>query len=102
MDPRSGSPSLSSGRPEAGPWLTWPGRRHLNAAGGGAGFRAQLRLIVRLNRGDDDRGVCRGGALSKSGGIMKPAAARNRALRCSIQAGLTLIDNGGLVPDTDG
>jgi hypothetical protein len=34
--------------------------------------------------------------------MMKPAAARNRALWCSIHVGLTLIDNGGLVPDTDG
>jgi hypothetical protein len=55
-----------------------------------------------LDRGDDDRGVCRSGALSKPGGMMKPAAARNRALWCSIHVGLTLIDNGGLVPDTDG
>ena len=42
------------------------------------------------------------GLFSKPGGIMKPAAARNRALRCSIHVGLTLIDNGGLVPDRDG
>ena len=55
-----------------------------------------------LDRGNDDRGVCRSGALSKRGGMMKPAAARNRALWCSIHVGLTLIDNGGLVPDTDG